>query len=194
MDHLWKELKRDVAANRQAASIDDLADRASQWVLNLTPAQARRKSGNGVQQILAPIFVPRLLAIYLAPMRKNSPTRCMPMSSASSVSAVTGFADFPLVEAARPGFWFTGLFAAFGWGAAAAVIHLLPDIDDFERTTLLAQIAGGIGALLLIVALGEAALRVAIPRKLRGTGPWLLLLSLALIAWELVTATWATGG
>jgi transposase len=45
MDQLWKELKRDVAANRQAASIDDLAGRASQWVLNLTPAQARRKSG-----------------------------------------------------------------------------------------------------------------------------------------------------
>ena len=45
MDQLWKELKRDVAANRQAASIDELADRASQWVLNLTPAQARRKSG-----------------------------------------------------------------------------------------------------------------------------------------------------
>jgi transposase len=45
MDQLWKELKRDVAANRQAASIDDLAERASQWVLDLTPAQARRKSG-----------------------------------------------------------------------------------------------------------------------------------------------------
>src|SRR3954471_12835000 len=45
MDQLWKELKRDVAANRQATSIDDLAGRASQWVLNLTPAQARRKSG-----------------------------------------------------------------------------------------------------------------------------------------------------
>jgi transposase len=45
MDQLWKELKRDVAANRQAASIDDLAERASQWGLNLTPAQARRKSG-----------------------------------------------------------------------------------------------------------------------------------------------------
>src|SRR5205085_1495495 len=45
MDQLWKELKRDVAANRQAASIDNLAERASQWVLNLTPAQARRKSG-----------------------------------------------------------------------------------------------------------------------------------------------------
>jgi transposase len=45
MDQLWKELKRDVAANRQAASIDELADRACQWVLNLTPSQARRKSG-----------------------------------------------------------------------------------------------------------------------------------------------------
>ena len=45
MDQLWKELKRDVAANRQAASIDELAERARQWVLNLTPAHARRKSG-----------------------------------------------------------------------------------------------------------------------------------------------------
>jgi transposase len=45
LDQLWKELKRDVAANRQAASIDHLADRARQWVLNLTPSQARRKSG-----------------------------------------------------------------------------------------------------------------------------------------------------
>ena len=45
MDQLWKDLKRHVAANRQAASIDDLAERARQWVLNLTPAQARRKSG-----------------------------------------------------------------------------------------------------------------------------------------------------
>jgi transposase len=45
MDQLWKELKRDVAANRQATSIDDLADRASRWVLNLPPAQVRRKSG-----------------------------------------------------------------------------------------------------------------------------------------------------
>jgi transposase len=45
MDQLWKGLKRNVAANRQAASIDNLADRACQWVLNLTPSKARRKSG-----------------------------------------------------------------------------------------------------------------------------------------------------
>jgi hypothetical protein len=34
-----------MGANRQAASIDDLADRAAHWVLNLMPAQTRRKSG-----------------------------------------------------------------------------------------------------------------------------------------------------
>lgn len=44
MDQLWKGLKQEVAANRQAASIDDLAEQATRWVLDLTPAQARRKS------------------------------------------------------------------------------------------------------------------------------------------------------
>ena len=44
MDQLWKGLKRDVAANRQATSITNLAERAARWVLDLTPAQARRKS------------------------------------------------------------------------------------------------------------------------------------------------------
>jgi transposase len=45
MDQLWRELKRLVAANRQAESIDALADTASVWVLGLTPTEARRKSG-----------------------------------------------------------------------------------------------------------------------------------------------------
>ena len=45
MDQLWRELKRLIAANRQADSIDALADDATTWVLGLTPAQARRKSG-----------------------------------------------------------------------------------------------------------------------------------------------------
>jgi transposase len=45
MDQLWRGLKRDVAANRQAAPIEDLAERAARWVLDLTPNQARRKSG-----------------------------------------------------------------------------------------------------------------------------------------------------
>jgi transposase len=45
MDQLWRELKRLVAANRQAASIDALAADAAAWVLTLTPQQACRKAG-----------------------------------------------------------------------------------------------------------------------------------------------------
>lgn len=45
MDQLWRELKRLIAANRQAASIDALADEAAAWVLGLTPSEARRKAG-----------------------------------------------------------------------------------------------------------------------------------------------------
>ena len=45
MDQLWRELKRLIAANRQAASIDALAAEAAEWVLRLTPQQARRKAG-----------------------------------------------------------------------------------------------------------------------------------------------------
>jgi transposase len=45
MDQLWRELKRLVAANRQAQSIDALAAEAVHWVLSLTACQARRKAG-----------------------------------------------------------------------------------------------------------------------------------------------------
>jgi len=45
MDQLWRDLKRLIAANRQAASIDALAANAAAWVLTLTPQQARRKAG-----------------------------------------------------------------------------------------------------------------------------------------------------
>jgi len=45
MDQLWRELKRLIAANRQAGSIEALLARAALWVLCLTPAQARIKAG-----------------------------------------------------------------------------------------------------------------------------------------------------
>ncbi len=110
------------------------------------------------------------------------------MSSASSLQVDGSFADFPPIQQARTGFWFIGLFAAIGWGAAAAIIQFMPDIDDFERTELLAKIAAGIAFLLLAAALGESVLRTALPSKLRTAGAWLLLLSVVLIGWELVTA------
>jgi NitT/TauT family transport system permease protein len=115
----------------------------------------------------------------------------MPMSSASLSPSEASLADFPPIEEARAGFWFVGLVAAAVWFAAALVIGGLPDIDDFERTGLLARIAAGVAALLLLSAVGERVLRFTIPEKLRGTGPWLLFLAVALTAWELVTAKFA---
>jgi DDE superfamily endonuclease len=45
MDPLWRDLKRLIAANRQADTIDALASSAADWVSGLTPGQARRKAG-----------------------------------------------------------------------------------------------------------------------------------------------------
>jgi transposase InsO family protein len=51
MDQLWREWKRLLAANRQAASIEDLAEQAEAWVLGLRPREALRQAG-----ILSPRF------------------------------------------------------------------------------------------------------------------------------------------
>jgi transposase len=51
MDQLWKELKRLIAANRQATSIDALAEEAVDWILRLSTEEALRQAG-----ILSPHF------------------------------------------------------------------------------------------------------------------------------------------
>ena len=45
MDHLWKELKRLIAANRQYPTIDQEAQYAERWLLDLTDQEALRKAG-----------------------------------------------------------------------------------------------------------------------------------------------------
>lgn len=45
MDHLWRDLKGELAANRQFSSIVELADRAEHRVLHLTNRKALRKAG-----------------------------------------------------------------------------------------------------------------------------------------------------
>jgi len=45
MDHLWKELKRLIAANRQYRTIDAEAQQAELWLLGLTAQEALRKAG-----------------------------------------------------------------------------------------------------------------------------------------------------
>ena len=44
-DHLWKELKRLIAANRQFRTIDNEATYAERWLLGLTAMEALRKAG-----------------------------------------------------------------------------------------------------------------------------------------------------
>jgi transposase len=45
MDHVWRQLKLHISANRQYPSVDDQVDAAVLWVLSLTPTQALRKAG-----------------------------------------------------------------------------------------------------------------------------------------------------
>jgi transposase len=44
-DHVWKELKRLIAANRQFRTMDQEAAYAERWLLGLTPTHALRKAG-----------------------------------------------------------------------------------------------------------------------------------------------------
>ena len=44
-DHLWRELKRLIVANRQYQTIDDEAQKAEHWFLGLPPSTALRKAG-----------------------------------------------------------------------------------------------------------------------------------------------------
>src|SRR3954451_24395135 len=65
MDQLWRELKRLIAANRQAASADALASNAAGWLLGLTPRQTRRKAGMASKHFWLKEPDTRLLATYL---------------------------------------------------------------------------------------------------------------------------------
>jgi NitT/TauT family transport system permease protein len=75
--------------------------------------------------------------------------------------------------------------------AAAAITRFLPDIDDFERTNLLTDIMAGVGVAFAIVAFGCRVLRVDPPARIRGIGPWFILLALVFTVWELLTAKFA---
>lgn len=87
--------------------------------------------------------------------------------------------------------WFSGILAGLAWLLAAAIVAGLPDEDDLGRTDLLAWLAAIVGLAILggVVALGRRPLR---PESrlatLRGAGPWLVVLALGLIGWELATA------
>ncbi|HSQ56271.1 MAG TPA: transposase [Gemmata sp.] len=45
MDHLWRHVKGEVSANWQWTTVDEHADRAEEWVLDLSDREALRKAG-----------------------------------------------------------------------------------------------------------------------------------------------------
>ncbi len=94
----------------------------------------------------------------------------------------------PRLRSQRPGFWRTGAAAAAAWLAAAGITRLLPDVDDFERTNLLAQAMAWLGVTLTLLALGGALLPISLPARIRNAGPWLILLAGGFAIWELMTA------
>jgi NitT/TauT family transport system permease protein len=95
------------------------------------------------------------------------------------------------IPVARIPIWTGGAIAAGAWLAAAAITNLLPDIDDFERTNLLAEIMAGLEIVLALLAFGSRALRTSPPDRIRRTAPWFVLLAAVFAAWELITAKFA---
>ena len=90
----------------------------------------------------------------------------------------------------RAGLWAGGLLAGLAWLAAALATGLLPDRIEVGRTRELALLAALLGGLLLLAAFVTPWLgRLA--EKVKATGPWLTVLALALLGWELVTAKYA---
>ena len=65
VDHLWRGLKNDLAANRQFASVDELASYAQSWVCALTPYPNPAKSWPALEELLAQEATQNTLAFYL---------------------------------------------------------------------------------------------------------------------------------
>lgn len=103
----------------------------------------------------------------------------------------TTVASVRATPARRAAFWTAGAIAGGGWLAAAAVTHLLPDVDDFERTGLLTCAMVGLGVVFVLVAVGCRAIRRTVPERIQRLGPWFILLAAALTVWELLTAKFA---
>jgi NitT/TauT family transport system permease protein len=83
--------------------------------------------------------------------------------------------------------WRGGLVAASAWLALAAVALVLPENGDFPYSQAFGYGAGLVGLLLLVAS--PAADRLgALGLRLRHWGPWIAVLGLALVAWELATA------
>jgi len=107
--------------------------------------------------------------------------------TAADLPAVDGEA----VSASRIGSRFGLALAAALWFAAAAVTALWPDADEWERTGEFASllvVAGGALVLALPFSLSGVTRWKPVTGRLVAAAPWLVVLALGLIGWEIATA------
>ena len=89
--------------------------------------------------------------------------------------------------AARPPVWRVGLWAMAAWLLVAVVALAWPTAEPWPRTVEFAALALLLAAVLGVGSLGGHLLPAGLV-GLRRAGPWLVVLGLLMLAWELVTA------
>jgi NitT/TauT family transport system permease protein len=82
--------------------------------------------------------------------------------------------------------WAT-LVAAAAWFLAAALTLLWPDAEDWGFSQELAYLSGGVGVVLLLIAILPTA-PDSLAERLRRAGPWMILLAAVLVVWQVLTA------
>jgi NitT/TauT family transport system permease protein len=86
-----------------------------------------------------------------------------------------------------PVIWTGGILAGAVWLLAAGLIAWLPDEIEVGRTQELALVAAVLGGLAILAGLASGMLGEA-GLKLRKCAPWLVVLGIALMGWEWLTA------
>ena len=109
------------------------------------------------------------------------------MSGVDNATALTA-GDVPMTDTPAAGrLWLGGLAASVAWLAAAALSAGWPDADEWARTGEFASLLAVFGGTLAFAA---PTLRWfgGVGERLRSAAPWLVVLALGLIGWEVVTA------
>lgn len=108
----------------------------------------------------------------------------------STLAAATGAVseDRPDRAAVNSGsVWFGGLAAAAAWLIASLVTTSRPDVGDWSRTDEFSIALMVIAATLAVAAVAARWLE-PVATRLRSGAPWLIVIPLAIAAWEAVTA------
>ncbi|WP_454019400.1 ABC transporter permease [Azospirillum sp. Marseille-Q6669] len=109
------------------------------------------------------------------------------LDDAAALAAGGGAAVDRSNSPAVPRLWLGGVAASAAWLAAAALTALWPETEEWVRTGEFASLLAVVGGALAF-AVPLSRLFGAVGERLRAAAPWLVVLALGVIGWELVTA------